>query len=149
MELTIRTLDQNDSAQMDALLDLFGEVFNEIDTYCRHRPDAKYLRQLLASDYFIAQVALCDGRVIGGLAAYELIKFEQQRSEIYIYDLAVALDYRRQGVASALIEALKDVARTRHAYVIFVQADLGDVPAIALYTKLGLREEVLHFDIQV
>jgi aminoglycoside 3-N-acetyltransferase I len=28
-----------------------------------------------------------------------------------------------------------------------VQADLGDEPAIALYSKLGAREDVLHFDI--
>jgi aminoglycoside 3-N-acetyltransferase I len=31
--------------------------------------------------------------------------------------------------------------------VAFVQADLGDDAAIALYTKLGVREDVLHFDI--
>jgi hypothetical protein len=31
--------------------------------------------------------------------------------------------------------------------VIFVQADHVDAPAIALYTKLGVREDVLHFDI--
>ena len=29
----------------------------------------------------------------------------------------------------------------------YVQADLGDDPAIALYSKLGRREDVLHFDI--
>jgi aminoglycoside 3-N-acetyltransferase I len=28
-----------------------------------------------------------------------------------------------------------------------VQADRGDEAAIALYTKLGIREDVLHFDI--
>jgi len=28
-----------------------------------------------------------------------------------------------------------------------VQADLGDEAAIALYTRLGVREDVLHFDI--
>lgn len=28
-----------------------------------------------------------------------------------------------------------------------VQADHGDDAAIALYTKLGVREDVLHFDI--
>lgn len=32
-------------------------------------------------------------------------------------------------------------------YVIFVQAGHGDEPAIALCTKLGVREDVLHFDI--
>lgn len=31
----------------------------------------------------------------------------------------------------------------------YVQADYGDEPAIALYTKLGVREDVMHFDIAV
>ena len=86
---------------------------------------------------------------MGGLAAYELRKFEQERSEIYIYDLAVASPHRREGIATALIEHLKRIAADRSANVIFVQADLGDEPAIALYTKLGAREEVLHFDIRI
>ena len=81
--------------------------------------------------------------------AYELRKFEQQRSEIYIYDLAVAAAHRRQGIATALIQELKKIALARGAYVIFVQADIGDVAAIELYTKLGIREDVLHFDIVV
>jgi aminoglycoside 3-N-acetyltransferase I len=33
--------------------------------------------------------------------------------------------------------------------VIFVQADPGDAPAIALYESLGTREDVHHFDIPV
>jgi len=87
--------------------------------------------------------------VVGGLVAYQLRKFEQERSEIYIYDLAVAEEHRRQGIATALIRELQRIAAERGAYVIFVQADYGDPPAVALYTKLGIREEVLHFDIPV
>jgi aminoglycoside 3-N-acetyltransferase I len=43
------------------------------------------------------------------------------------------------------------VAAARGAYVFFVQADTGpeDQPAIALYDRLGTRDEVLHFDIAV
>ena len=93
--------------------------------------------------------ALKGGKVVGGIAAYELKKFEQERSEIYIYDLAVAAGHRREGIASALIQELRKIAEGRGAYVIFVQADIRDEPAIALYTKLGAREEVLHFDIAV
>jgi aminoglycoside 3-N-acetyltransferase I len=81
------------------------------------------------------------------LAAYELKKFEQACSEIYIYDLAVAEKHRHQGVATALIEEMKRIAVRRGAYCIYVQADYGDDPAIALYTKLGRREDVVHFDI--
>ena len=46
-----------------------------------------------------------------------------------------------------MIHELKRIAAARDNHVIFVQADYVDGPAIALYTKLGLREEVLHFDI--
>ena len=106
-------------------------------------------RACLAGDSFIALVALAGDAVIGGLAAYELRKFEQARSEVYIYDLAVAETHRRQGVATALIDRLRPIARARGAWVIYVQADRGDDPAIALYTKLGAREDVLHFDIAV
>ena len=134
-------------AVMDQLLDLFALAFEDPDAYASRRPSADYLRKLLSSDSFIALVALRNEQVIGGLAAYELVKFEQQRSEFYIYDLAVHPDCRRAGVATGLIQALKPIAAARGAAVIFVQADHGDDPAIALYSKLGRREDVLHFDI--
>lgn len=87
--------------------------------------------------------------VVGGLAAYVLDKFEQARKEIYIYDLAVSEAHRRLGIATALIHSLKRIGKERGANVIFVQADYGDDLAITLYTKLGKREDVLHFDIAV
>jgi len=43
---------------------------------------------------------------------------------------------------------LKIIAAKRGAYVIYVQADRGDAAAVALYTKLGVAEAVLHFDIE-
>ncbi|SDM62768.1 aminoglycoside 3-N-acetyltransferase I [Franzmannia pantelleriensis] len=147
--LCIHQLSPDDLALMDALLVTFGEVFNEPETYTGNPPDAGYTRRLLGSDSFIALVALKDGAVIGGLAAYELHKFEQPRSEIYIYDLAVVEAHRRQGVATALIQQLQQVAAMRGVHAIFVQADTAeeDQAAIALYSKLGTREEVLHFDL--
>jgi aminoglycoside 3-N-acetyltransferase I len=76
-----------------------------------------------------------------------LEKLEQERSEIYIYDLAVAEDWRRRGVATALIAEVQAIARRVGSWVVYVQADYVDAPAVALYEKLGKREEVLHFDI--
>lgn len=150
-ELEVRQLDPDDIALMKALLTVFGEAFDDMHTYTARPPSEGYLQRLLEGDSFIALAALKSGDVIGGLTAYELTKFEQERSEIYIYDLAVASDFRRQGIATALINKLKEMAARRGAYVIFVQADTGieDEPAISLYTKLGRREEVLHFDIEI
>lgn len=146
---SIRQLDAKDTETFRDLLSLFGEVFEDKETYCGAQPDRAYLEDILGSETFIALAAQEEERVIGGLAAYVLRKFEQARSEIYIYDLGVAEDRRREGVGTALIEELKSMAAARGAYVIFVQADLTDPPAIALYSKLGTREDVLHFDIDI
>lgn len=149
MKVDIQQVSRDQFDLMNAMLTLFGEEFDEVDTYSANRPDDDYFRRLLGSDTFIALVAVKGDEVVGGLAAYELKKFEQPRSEIYIYDLAVSATARRKGIATALIRKLQQLAAIRGAYVIFVQADHGDDPAIALYTKLGVREDVLHFDIEV
>jgi aminoglycoside 3-N-acetyltransferase I len=145
----IRQLAPDDLALMDRMLALMGEVFEDRETYGARRPAPAWQRRLLGSGQFIALVALEGDEVVGGLAAYELLKFEQERSEIYIYDLAVSAAHRRRGIATALIRRLQEIAAERTAWVIFVQADHGDDPAIALYTRLGVREDVLHFDIPV
>jgi len=145
----IRKLGPADVTSMHGMLTMFGEAFDDVETYGKARPRAAYLERLLDSDDFIALAALVGDEVVGGLAAYELRKFEQERSEIYIYDLAVAAAHRRRGIATALIRELTALAASRGAYVVYVQADYVDPPAIALYSKLGQREEVLHFDIPV
>jgi aminoglycoside 3-N-acetyltransferase I len=146
---TIHRLASDDVRSFRALLAVFGEAFGEPEVYRRAPPSDAYLAGLLGKDHMIVLAAHVGGEVVGGLVAYVLEKYEQERREIYIYDLAVAEAHRRRGVATALIEALRRLADALKAYVLFVQADIGDDPAIALYEKLGRREEVLHFDIAV
>lgn len=137
-----------DVGDLQAANQLFGEVFGE-EGYHGPAPGEAHLVRLLADDKFIALEARIDDELVGALAGYELVKFEAERSEIYIYDLVVREEYRRRGVATTLIEALKPIARDKGAWAIFVQADPPDAPAVALYEKLGTREEVFHFDIDV
>lgn len=143
----IRQLGPTDLAPMRELLEVFGRSFDDLASYVDAQPTDAYLADLLAGDLFVALAAFVDDTVVGGLAGYVLPKFEQARSELYIYDLAVLASHRRRGVATALLDTLKRLATARLNYVVFVQADYGDDAAVALYTKLGVREEVLHFDI--
>jgi aminoglycoside 3-N-acetyltransferase I len=134
------------------MLGVFSEAFQDPQTYQSAVPGDEYLRSLLGKPHFIALAALAaldSDRVVGGLAAYVLEKFEQDRKEVYIYDLAVSEAHRRKGVATRLIESLRRIARELGAYVIYVQADRGDTPAIRLYESFGTREDVHHFDIEV
>jgi len=144
--VAIDRLGPRDAPELEAANRLFGEVFGE-EGYQGPAPAKDYLSKLLSDEKFIALVARLDGKMVGALAGYELVKFEAERSEIYIYDLAVHDEFRRRGLATALIEELKGIARDKGAWIIFVQADPPDEPAVALYRKLGVEERVLHFDI--
>ena len=147
--MTVRKLGPDDVADMRALNALFSAAFDAPDHYANAPPSDGYLRHWLGRVEVNALVALDDGVMVGGLVAYELLKFEQERSEFYIYDLAVDEAHRRRGIATALIDQLRYIAGKHAGWVVFVQADYGDDPAIALYTKLGKREDVMHFDISV
>lgn len=126
---------------------MFADVFEDRESYAGSPPDDAYAARWLGNAQNIPLCAYDGDQLIGGLVAYVLEKFEQARSEIYIYDLAVRDTHRRRGVATALIATLQEIARSTGVWVIYVQADYGDDPAIALYTRLGLREDVMHFDI--
>ena len=147
MTFSVRRLTGDDLQEVRELNALFADVFEDPASYASALPGEAYLRRVLGSEQVIALVALDDGRMIGGLVAYVLEKLEQERSEIYIYDLAVAEQHRRRGVATALIAEVQAIAAAIGAWVNYVQADRTDAPAIALYDKLGAREDVLHFDI--
>ncbi len=144
-----RKLGAGDVRFLKELLRVFGEAFDEPATYQGAVPGDSYLRDILRQPHFIAIAAFDAGHVVGGLVAYVLDKFEQERKEVYLYDLAVSEGHRRRGIATELIEQLKQVAREHGAYVLFVQADRGDTAAIRLYESLGSREEVFHFDIRL
>ena len=145
----VRRLAAGDVPRLRELNRLFGAVFADRATYEGNPPTDAYLEGLLAEEHVVALVALADDRIVGGLVAYELDKLEQMRRELYIYDLAVDAAHRRRGIATALIEHARGIAARRGAWVVYVQADHGDDPAIALYDKLGTREAVLHFEIAV
>jgi aminoglycoside 3-N-acetyltransferase I len=146
---TLQRLGPADVGLLRRLNALFGRAFDDPVSYAAEPPGDAYLGGLLGKEHVVALVALAGEEVLGGLVAYELDKFEQARREVYIYDLAVAEEHRRRGIATALIGHLQELAAGRGAWVIYVQADYGDDPAIALYEKLGTREEVLHFDLAV
>ena len=114
---SMRQLTPGDVALLEALLTCFGAAFDEVETYLAARPSYSYLERLLYSDTFIALVAK-EHQAVDGLAACELKKFWQERSEVYLNDLAT---HRREGVATALLHALRSVAAARGARGVFVQ----------------------------
>jgi len=148
--VTVRRIGPGDLAGFRAMNAVFAAGFEEPEHYAAAPPADAWAARWLANPDHVALLADMGGTPVGALAGYVLPKFEQARSEIYIYDLAVIAAARRRGVASALIAQLRVIAREIGAWTIFVQADIipEDEPARALYRKLASEEiTALHFDI--
>lgn len=150
MSYTFKQLTSSDSLAFHNLMTLFGEVFNQKEDYQEKRPGEKYTQDFLNNPSHIVLVALEDEKVVGGLVGYELQKFEQERSEMYVYDLAVSNDHHRQGIGTSLIEDLKLIAQERGVYTIFLQADQDDREAVAFYQSIGMfQENTYNFEIKL
>lgn len=135
---------------LDALLVVFGKASDDSATYGARRPGPDLCRAASRGpETFVALVAMKDDALVGGLTAYELVKFEQQRSAICNRDFAVSAEHRRHGIATGSAAHLRTIARECGAYVVFVQADPVVGPAAAIQSRMGPREDVLHFDIAV
>jgi aminoglycoside 3-N-acetyltransferase I len=111
--VTLRRLGPADIPLVRRLNALFAEAFDDRSTYEAAPPDDAYLADLLGKEHIVVLVALADEEVLGGLVAYELDKLERARRELYIYDLAVDAAHRRRGIATALIEHLREIAVRR------------------------------------
>lgn len=149
LKIEYRRLLSDDAALLRQLNLLFSQAYDDPDSYEGRPATDAYLMDLLAKDHISVFVALNEGRVLGGLVAYALDKFEMARREYYIYDLAVDVRHRRKGIATALIQRLCEFATENAGRIVYVQADNTDKPAIALYEKWGVRKDMLHFDIPV
>lgn len=147
---TITRLTKHHVLKLQKLNELFGAVFEDTNNYQAHPPRAEYLADFLAQGQNIVLVAEHNGQVIGGLVAYCLTKFEQERKEVYLYDLAVSTSHQRQGIGKTLMNELRAVAKSLGAYIVFVQADEGD-EAVAFYESLGPVENLRarNFDFNV
>lgn len=144
--LQIIRLGINDAALAEKLILLFQEVFQ---TESADTPREPYLTKLLANPDFIACVALWENEVVGGVTAYELPMIHAERSELFIYDLAVQPAFQRKGVATRLLETLKEYGRKKGIAELFVAANEEDAQAINFYLRSGGKsEKVLHFTFQ-
>ena len=62
--------------------------------------------------------------------------------EAQIYNIAIAPEYRKQGIGEALLMHLIDAGKERGCSLVTLEVRAGNEAAMALYKKLGFREVV-------
>lgn len=82
--------------------------------------------------------ARVDGRLVGSLLAVTCpMLFGQCRSFMVVEDVVIDQAYRRQGIGSALMQAIEDQARTQNCSYVMLITDTDRVESQAFYTSLG------------
>jgi aminoglycoside 3-N-acetyltransferase I len=132
-EIVTRQLVTGDTEMAIDTFAMMAAVFEEAGS----RLSPAYVDRLLARTDFWAFVALVGNEVVGGLTAHALPMTRAERSEMFIYDVAVRPDFQRQGVGRRLMAEVRRAARDGGIDDVFVAADEDDAHALDFYRSLG------------
>jgi len=142
--VSIERLGPTDLQRARRVFAVMDEVF---DVGAEPLSDA-YLTALLDHDAFWVLGAFDGREAVGGITAHELPMTRHERSELFIYDLAVREDRQRRGIGRRLALALVALAAEQGIDVVFVAADDEDGHALAFYEAIGGRPApVTMFDL--
>ena len=109
-------------------------ALTELEALCFPAPwTADNLAEELDNPQAHFLVAEQDGEVCGYLGVQEIC------GEGYIANVAVFPPYRRQGVATALLTAAVESARTRGCAFLTLEVRESNAAAVRLYESLGFR----------
>ncbi|MBE4718868.1 hypothetical protein DAD99_12135 [Pseudarthrobacter sp. AB1] len=140
-ELEVKRLFRGDAAAAGVMFEMMARVFGEDSEPLSE----DYLEDLLGREGFWALAAFIGPDIVAGLTAHTLPMTRSPTSEVFIYDLAVRQDHRRQGFASRLVLELRATAALEGIHEIFVPADNEDVHALDFYRALGATASPVTF----
>jgi aminoglycoside 3-N-acetyltransferase I len=96
--------------------------------------------------------AFLGDRAVGMISGVEMTH-PDKGTEMFVYELGVAPVARLQGVGTALVRALADLARERGCYGMWVGTETNNEAAQATYRRAGATEEtpfvLLNWDLTV
>jgi ribosomal protein S18 acetylase RimI-like enzyme len=93
--------------------------------------------ELLADDRTVFLVAFDESEPIGFTLAYELLRRHGEPSQLFVYEIGVAPEAQRRGVATELMREVGRIARARGIRRGFVLTNESNDAAMELYRSLG------------
>jgi ribosomal protein S18 acetylase RimI-like enzyme len=128
-DIIIRRLGPQDDLLVMQAADLFDNP-----------PVHEWVTQFLRTRTHHISIAYRSGRPLGFVTAVEMTH-PDKGAEMFVYELSVAPEDRRQGVAKALMSDLTALAKERGCYDMWVLADQDNVAALSLYESTGATRD--------
>jgi aminoglycoside 3-N-acetyltransferase I len=127
--MVIRRLETGDEAIACQVVATFKNAYPTIN-YMAHFLDNK------DNYFYVAEVA---GKLVGFLLAYKMDRCDGERAMMFLYEIEVLSQRRRQGIGKALVQATKKECEQKRFLKMFVITDGSNEPAKNLYSSAGGR----------
>jgi aminoglycoside 3-N-acetyltransferase I len=95
------------------------------------------LQEFLGNSANYLLIAETDDGVGGFLLAYRLERADREASQMFVYEVGVAVSWRGHGLATALVETIKGLARAEGMVEAFVLTSQGNERARRLFWRTG------------
>ena len=94
-----------------------------------------FQREMKENKMAIYRIAVLDDKIVGYAGMWHVV------TEGHITNVAVLEQYRRRGVAKALMEEIINIAQQKQMIGITLEVRISNIAAQKLYTKYGFRPE--------
>lgn len=107
----------------------------ELDSFSIPWEREDFTKELTNNSMAIYIVALIDSKVVGYGGMWHVV------NEGHITNIAVAEDYRRRGVGTALLSRMIEIAEEKEMIGLELEVRVGNANAMRLYSKFGFKTE--------
>jgi aminoglycoside 3-N-acetyltransferase I len=113
-------------------------------------PSQKTITKFLSNPHNILLSAEIDGVLVGQAIAYILERWDIGLPMLFLYSIDVVEDYRRRGIGTALIAAIREIGRAEGCTEAFVFTNESNFAAMQLYQstggKISTPDDVVMFE---
>jgi len=130
--LIVRRLGRGDEGLVMQAADLFDKL-----------PQPSWVASFLREPTHHILIAYRNTRAVGFITGV-LMTHPDKGTEMFVYELAVAPEERRQGIARALLRELTAIAKEKRCYGMWVLTDDDNVAAVGAYRSGGAAPDGEH-----
>lgn len=110
-----------------------------VERFMEREVAVEHLETFLADPKHHLFVAEREGAVAGFLLAYGLDRLDGQGPMLFLYEIEVAAEHRRQGIGSDLLAAALEIVKREGWKETFVLTERSNAGAVAFYESTGGR----------